>query len=77
MTAALRDDSSRCASDITIADATSLWELFKTTAIWQGQTLLTPVLVFDQFEEVFTFLDARQRVALADELGYLLSGNMP
>ncbi len=35
-------------------ERTGLWEFFKTSLIWQQDTLLTPVLVFDQFEEVFT-----------------------
>ena len=30
-----------------------LWEFLSTALVWRGDLLLTPVLVFDQFEEVF------------------------
>jgi tetratricopeptide (TPR) repeat protein len=58
-------------------DTTGLWELLKTTAVWRGDFLLTPVLVFDQFEEVFTLRDAAFRAQLATELGALASGIAP
>src|ERR1700740_2857852 len=32
----------------------SLWTFFKTVEFWRGDTLLTPVLILDQFEELFT-----------------------
>ena len=32
----------------------SLWHYFKTAEFWRGDLLLTPVLVLDQFEEMFT-----------------------
>jgi tetratricopeptide (TPR) repeat protein len=56
---------------------TSLWEYFKTTLFWRGEMLQTPVLVLDQFEEIFTLQgsDARQRIA--HELGQLLHRGLP
>ena len=54
-----------------------LWELLSTTTIWRDDLLLTPVLVFDQFEEVFTLRDAMFRAELAAELGALASGIAP
>ena len=54
-----------------------LWELLSTTTVWRDDLLLTPVLVFDQFEEVFTLRDAAFRADLAAELGALASGIAP
>lgn len=54
-----------------------LWELLSTTTIWREDLLLTPVLVFDQFEEVFTLRDAAFRADLASELGAVASGIPP
>lgn len=54
-----------------------LWELMVTTMVSRGDLMLTPVLVFDQFEEVFTLRDAEFRANLAKELGSLASGKIP
>jgi formylglycine-generating enzyme required for sulfatase activity len=54
-----------------------LWEYFKTAVFWRGRTLLTPVLVLDQFEEIFTLQDRSRRQALAAALGELVSGGLP
>ncbi len=54
-------------------DTSSLWQLLATTTIWYGDLLLTPVLVFDQFEEVFTLRDAEFRRSVAAELGAIAS----
>ena len=54
-----------------------LWELLSTTTVWRDDLLLTPVLVFDQFEEVFTLRDAAFRADLAAELGALAAGIAP
>jgi hypothetical protein len=54
-----------------------LWELLSTTTIWREDLLLTLVLVFDQFEEVFTLRDATFRAELAAELGALATGIAP
>jgi hypothetical protein len=48
-----------------------IWELLSTALVWRGDLLLTPVLVLDQFEEVFTLRDRTFRDALAAELGAL------
>lgn len=57
--------------DLVPGDASSLRQLLATTTIWRGDLLLTPVLVFDQFEEVFTLRDAEFRRGIATELGAL------
>jgi tetratricopeptide (TPR) repeat protein len=54
-------------------DTGTLWQLLATTSIWRGDLLLTPVLVFDQFEEVFTLRDAELRRSIAAELGAIAS----
>ena len=48
-----------------------IWELLSTALVWRDDLLLTPVLVLDQFEEVFTIRDRAFRDALASELGAL------
>ncbi|HYK02706.1 MAG TPA: tetratricopeptide repeat protein [Thermoanaerobaculia bacterium] len=58
-------------------DTSGLWELLSTTTIWSDDLLLTPVLVFDQFEEVFTLRDAAFRAELAAELGPVACGVPP
>jgi tetratricopeptide (TPR) repeat protein len=58
-------------------DAGGLWEFLRTSLIWQGDLLLTPVLVFDQFEEIFTLRNAEFRTELAADLGTLASGIPP
>ena len=41
--------------DATSGDKESLWQYFKTAEFWsKNDILLTPVLEFDQFEEIFT-----------------------
>jgi hypothetical protein len=40
--------------DYVPASPDGLWEFFKTTDFWRDDVLVTPVLVFDQFEEIFT-----------------------
>ncbi len=54
-----------------------LWELLSSLTVWRDDLLLTPVLVFDQFEEVFTLRDAPFRAEIASELGALASGIPP
>jgi hypothetical protein len=54
-----------------------LWELLSSTLLWRDDLLLTPVLVFDQFEEIFTLHDAPFRAELASELGALATGIAP
>ncbi len=63
--------------ELTPGKTDGLWELLSTTTIWRDDFLLTPVIVFDQFEEVFTLRDAAFRSDLAAELGALASGNPP
>ena len=63
--------------DYTPGIGETLWEFFKTAMFWKGEILLRPVLVFDQFEEIFTLKNAEERTALARELGDLFRGTLP
>lgn len=54
-------------------NAESLWALLAGIQLWSHDLLLlTPVLVFDQFEEVFTLRDESFRSGFALEVGKLL-----
>jgi tetratricopeptide (TPR) repeat protein len=55
----------------------TLWEYLKTTQFWRGDTLLTPVLVFDQFEEVLTLQSGSFRSQLGVEIGHVLTPRLP
>lgn len=57
-----------------IGDMT-LWEYFHRTKILKG--LVKPVLVFDQFEEVFTLGNQNQVEELLQELGDLIENRVP
>ncbi|MCA9421361.1 MAG: SUMF1/EgtB/PvdO family nonheme iron enzyme [Nitrospira sp.] len=54
-----------------------LWEVLKSTDFWEGEVLWTPVLVLDQFEEMFTLQPVEVRTALATALGELASRGLP
>ena len=58
-------------------DDRSLWHFFKTAEFWQGDQLLEPVLILDQFEEIFTLQSEEQRNAFIDQLSYLVRGVRP
>ena len=54
-----------------------LWGFFKTVEFWQRDLLLTPVLILDQFEELFTLHGRDASSAFITELGYLVRGVRP
>ncbi len=58
-------------------DTTSLWSFFKTVEFWRNDLLLTPVLILDQFEELFTLQSQEAREDFLSELGYLIRGIAP
>ncbi len=58
-------------------DTTSLWSFFKTVEFWRNDILLTPVLILDQFEELFTLQSQEAREGFLAELGYLVRGIAP
>jgi tetratricopeptide (TPR) repeat protein len=64
-------------AELTSGNTAGIWEFLLSSLIWSGDLLLTPVLVFDQFEEIFTLRDSAFRTALASELGALAQGIPP
>ena len=52
-------------------------EYLKTTTAWRGEELVTPVIVFDQFEEIFTLQSAKVREEVIAELAPVVRGIMP
>ena len=63
--------------DYTSGERTSLWEFFKTVLFLRGESLQLPVLVIDQFEELFTLQDDSRRAVIAQELADLTSTRLP
>lgn len=56
---------------------TSLWHFFKTASFWRERKLLSPVLIIDQFEELFTLYSAEERKRFIHELSDLVRGIRP
>jgi tetratricopeptide (TPR) repeat protein len=75
--AAVSETCEKFGVDYTPGEGETLWEFFKTVMLWQGDMLLTPVLVLDQFEEIFTLRSTEERLALARELGDLFRVALP
>jgi tetratricopeptide (TPR) repeat protein len=75
--ASIEEANQNLGIDYTPGVGETLWEFFKTAMFWQGEFLLTPILVFDQFEEIFTLKNTEERAALARELGDLFRGTPP
>ncbi len=63
--------------DYTPGEGNTPWEFFKTAMFWRKGTLLYPVMIFDQFEEIFTLVDESWRKSFAEAIGPLASGNLP
>ncbi len=75
--AAISEICQKFGMDYTPGEGETLWEFFKTVMLWQDDVLLTPVLVLDQFEEIFTLRSAQERSELARELGDLFRATLP
>ncbi len=56
----------------------TLWELLKNTQLEKDEKTQTPLLILDQFEELFTLnFDFAARLEFFNALSYLVSGDMP
>lgn len=56
----------------------NVWELISNSQLWSADlVLLTPVLVFDQFEEIFTLRDDAFRTEFGEQIGSLALGRPP
>jgi hypothetical protein len=73
----IRTGAERQMVEYTAGNQASLWHFFKTAEFWQGDLLLTPVLIIDQFEELFTLQSPEARVAFLSDLGFLVRGVPP
>ncbi|MBL8349262.1 MAG: hypothetical protein JNL87_03025 [Burkholderiaceae bacterium] len=60
-----------------VGDDRDLWHFFKTAEFWQDDVLLEPVLILDQFEELFTLQSEAHRSAFIDQLSALVRGVRP
>ncbi len=63
--------------DYTPGNGEGLWEFFKTAVFWKDGVLLSPVLVLDQFEEVFTLQSPQGRKSISRQLGELVGSGLP
>ncbi len=56
----------------------SFWEYFKTVEFWTADdVLLSPVVIFDQFEEFFAFYSPENRKAFIRELADVVRNRIP
>ena len=61
-----------------LGDDSTLWHFFKTSQFWNADdSLLSPVLILDQFEELFTLQPEQQRAIFLDQLSHLVRGVRP
>ncbi|MEE8304513.1 MAG: hypothetical protein V3S24_19000, partial [Candidatus Tectomicrobia bacterium] len=74
---AMADQCHRRGIDYTPGEMSSLWEFFKTVLFLRGEALQLPVLVIDQFEELFTLQDDHRRSVIVQELADLTSPRLP
>jgi tetratricopeptide (TPR) repeat protein len=64
--------------DFESGETDTLWQFFKTAAFWTAEDKhLTPVLIFDQFEEFFTIHTLESREAFIEQLADLVRGRVP
>lgn len=63
--------------DAQIVPGARLWETFKQSDFWWEDQLWIPLLVFDQFEEIFTLHEAPYRNDLMEELKELAGDAIP
>src|SRR5580704_15389817 len=73
----VRSEAERQQVEYVPGDTSSLWSFFKTVEFWRNDLLLTPVLILDQFEELFTLQSQEAREGFLSELGYLIRGVAP
>lgn len=73
----VRSEAERQQVEYVAGESGSLWSFFKTVEFWRGDLLLTPVLIIDQFEELFTLQSEGAREAFLSELSYLVRGVPP
>ena len=73
----IRTEAERQEVEYVEGDTGSLWSFFKSVEFWRGDLLLEPVLVLDQFEELFTLQPEPVREEFLSQLGYIIRGVPP
>jgi tetratricopeptide (TPR) repeat protein len=74
----IKDIVQRQGLEYTPGEENTLWHYFKTAEFWSAEDiLLTPVLIFDQFEEFFTLHSPERRKPFITQLADLLRGRVP
>ena len=73
----IRMEAERQQVEYVQGESSSLWSFFKSVEFWRGDLLLTPVLILDQFEELFTLQSEEARETFLSELGFLVRGVPP
>lgn len=74
----ITDTASQQGLDLEPGETETLWHYFKTSAFWfTDDTLLTPVLIFDQFEEFFDFHEPEAREEFIRQLADLVHNTLP
>jgi hypothetical protein len=73
----IADLANRQSAEIVEGSRRSLWHYFKSVEFWNEDILLKPVLILDQFEELFTLRDLSDQANLLQELGHLVRGDAP
>lgn len=64
--------------DYETGETETFWQFFKTAAFWSADDKpLTPVLIFDQFEEFFTLHEQDRRDVFITQLADLVRGRIP
>lgn len=74
---AVQTEAERQHVEIVAGNTQSLWRCFRSLELWHGDVLAKPVLVIDQFEEMFTLHGDAAREAFLAEFGPLARGVAP
>ncbi len=77
MIESIRSEAARQKVEYVAGDSSSLWGFLKTVQFWRDDLLLIPVLILDQFEELFTLQSDDARESFLSELGYVVRGVAP
>lgn len=74
----IKETAERQNLDIEPGETETLWHYFKTAAFWSSDdNLLTPVLIFDQFEEFFAFHEPESRAEFTLQLADIVHNTIP
>ncbi|HLP59326.1 MAG TPA: tetratricopeptide repeat protein, partial [Candidatus Deferrimicrobium sp.] len=74
----IEETRARQSLDVEAGETETLWHYFKTAAFWSADdSLLTPVLILDQFEEFFTFHEPEVRNEFISQLADLVHNTIP